>query len=63
MDAPDPSKTMPKVRFWADQLKRAHMIRYGGLGQDVQVVRRVLQHSRTVLRQKNGWKTVDYAFS
>jgi hypothetical protein len=54
---------MPKVRFWADQLKRAHMIRYGGLGQDVQVVRRVLQHSRTVLRQKNGWKTVDYAFS
>ena len=51
-----------KVRFWTEQLKRAHMLRYGNLGQEIDFVRRVLQHSRTVLRQANGWNAVEYSF-
>lgn len=51
-----------KVRFWTEQLKRAHMLRYGSLGNDINHVRRVMQHSRTVLRQTHGWNAVEYSF-
>ena len=51
-----------KVRFWTEQLKRAHMLRYGNLGNDIDYVRRVMQHSRTVLRQTQGWNAVEYSF-
>ena len=44
-----------KVRFWTEQLKRAHMLRYGNLGQEIDFVRRVLQ-------QANGWNAVEYSF-
>ena len=43
-----------KAKFWADQLRRAHCVRYGKLGNDVANVRPVLQHTRTVLRSKDG---------
>lgn len=44
--------------FWADQLRRAVMTRYGALGNDINTVRRILQHTRTVLRQRNGLQHV-----
>ena len=56
------STTLPKVRFWTEQLKRAHMIRYGSLGNDIHHVRQAMQHSRVVLRQTNGWKKVTLNF-
>ena len=62
MDATDQSKTLGKVRFWTDQLKKAHMIRYGSLGHDLESVRRAMQHSRSVLRQRKGWESAEYAF-
>eukprot|EP00977_Amphora_coffeiformis_P005943 scaffold1267_cov171-Amphora_coffeaeformis.AAC.19 len=60
--ASDPTKNLPKVRFWTEQLKKAHMLRYGSLGQSVDNLRRAMQHSRKVLRQKNGWESGDYCF-
>lgn len=45
----------PKKRsFWADQLRRSVMTRYGAMGNDIEAVRRMLQHTRIVLRQRNG---------
>jgi hypothetical protein len=47
-----------KRSFWADQLRRAVMVRYGSVGHDINHVRRLLQHTRTVLRQRHGMQQV-----
>ena len=60
--ASDPVKTLPKVKFWTEQLKRAHLIRYGPLGNDVNVVRMMMKHTQLVLRNKNGRDQVAYDF-
>jgi hypothetical protein len=44
-----------RVLFWTDQLKRAHMIRYGKLGEDIENVRNVLKHKNLILRNSDGW--------
>ncbi|GKY92750.1 hypothetical protein MPSEU_000245000 [Mayamaea pseudoterrestris] len=56
--ATDQSKTLPKLRFWTEQLKKAHMIRYGKLGCDVESVRKCMMHTKAVLRQKDGLLTI-----
>jgi hypothetical protein len=50
------------IRFWTDQLKRAILVRYGSVGNDIHVVRRLLQHTRTVLRNPNGMDRVEEKF-
>ena len=60
--AADPAKTLPKVKFWTEQLKRAHLIRYGPLGNNVNRVRMIMKHTQLVLRNKNGLDQVAYDF-
>lgn len=38
------------------------MIRYGALGQQLEAVRTVMQHTRLVLRQQNGLDHAQYCF-
>jgi hypothetical protein len=56
------NKTMSQVRFWTEQLKQAHTIRYGSLGGDLERVRYVMKHSRAVLRNRDGWYVVKDRF-
>lgn len=44
-----------QVRFWTDQLKIAHMIRFGELGEDLENVRDAMKHSKMILRNRDGW--------
>jgi hypothetical protein len=44
-----------RVLFWTDQLKKAHMIRYGKLGEDIENVRNVMKHTKLILRNRDGW--------
>lgn len=59
--SPD-SKSIVAVRFWTDQLKRAIQTRYGAVGNSVDTVRQLLQHTKTVLRNKNGMDLVEHKF-
>ena len=43
-----------KIAFWTDQLKMAHQIRYGELGNDISSVREAMKHTRVVLRNRDG---------
>jgi len=58
----DQDKTIIKVRFWTEQLKRAHMIRYGELGKSLEYVRDVMKHTKIVLRQPKGFRMVKTKF-
>ena len=58
----NPTKTMSQVRFWTDQLKLAHMTRYGKLGERLECVREVMKRSRVVLRNRDGWYMVGGGF-
>jgi hypothetical protein len=60
--AVDKTKTLPKLQFWTEQMKRAHMIRYGSLGNNLDSVRKVMHHTRTVLRNRDGMESVKYHF-
>lgn len=56
------SQTITKVRFWTEQLKKAHLVRYGSLGNDIECIRNALVHTRTILRQKEGFLKATYRF-
>ena len=56
------STTMAAVRFWTEQLKRAILIRYGPVGNNVNVVRQLLHHTKQVVRHKDGLDNVLYKF-
>jgi len=56
------AKTMTKVRFWTEQLKKAIMTRYGELGEDIENVRKLMKHSKMVLRNLKGWYLADDKF-
>jgi hypothetical protein len=56
------STTMGAVRFWTEQLKRAILVRYGPVGNNVNVVRQLLHHTKQVLRNKDGMDHVQYNF-
>jgi hypothetical protein len=49
------TRAISQVRFWADQLKIAHMIRFGALGEDLEIVRCAMKHSKMILRNRDGW--------
>ena len=55
--ASDPSKNLSKVRFWTEQLKQIHMIRYGALGNSLENVRRILKETRLLIAK--GDRLVD----
>lgn len=57
-----PEGAMTQVRFWTEQLKKAVMIRYGNLGEDLENVRSLMKHSKMVLRKKDGWYSVNDKF-
>jgi len=58
----DQTKTLGKVQFWTEQLKRCHLTRYGALGDDVNRVRMIMKHTQQVLRNKRGREMVNYDF-
>jgi hypothetical protein len=58
----DQSKTLSQLRFWTEQLKQACMTRYGSLGQNIDHVRKIMQHSRLVLRTPDGLTCATYPF-
>lgn len=58
----DQSKTLPKLRFWTEQVKQACMVRYGNMGNDIQTVRKMMQHTRVVLRTQGGMTRTQYPF-
>jgi hypothetical protein len=49
------TRATSQVRFWTDQLKIAHMIRFGELGEDLKNVRDAMKHSKMILRNRDGW--------
>jgi hypothetical protein len=58
----DTSKTLPKVKFWTEQVKVACMTRYGKMGNDLDAVRKIMQHTRLVLRTQDGMQRASYPF-
>ena len=54
------SPNLPK--FYSNQLTRAHLCRYGQLGEKVQLLREVMVHSRGVLRRIQGFEQAKYCF-
>jgi hypothetical protein len=51
-----------KTKFWTEQLKQAHLVRFGALGNDIKNVRKTMQHTKTVLRQKDGFFKSPFQF-
>ncbi len=51
----DQHLTVNKLRFWTTQVQKACMLRYGNLGNDIESVRKAMQHTRKVLRDKDGF--------
>eukprot|EP00536_Pseudo-nitzschia_multiseries_P011065 jgi/Psemu1/204873/e_gw1.359.34.1 len=47
------------VRSWTERLREAHLCRYSNeiVGKNLETLRTVLKHTRTVLRTEGGWKT------
>lgn len=60
--AADQSKTLAKLRFWTEQLKKAHLTRYGPLGNSVEKVRAIMKHTQVVLRNKDGTEKTNFDF-
>ena len=56
------TKTTNQIRFWTEQLKRAHMVRYGELGQNLELVRKAMKHTQLVLRSDDGFFRVGCKF-
>jgi hypothetical protein len=50
------------IQFWTEQLKRAHMIRYGALGQSLENTREVMKHTRVVVRNIDGLLQAQWRF-
>lgn len=54
-------KSLPKVKFWTEALKKAHLVRYGKLS-DLESTRKLMVHTRTVLRQRDGFLKSPHLF-
>ena len=61
-DAEEKSLSTKKIAFWTDQLKMAHQIRYGELGNDIASVREAMKHTRLVLRNRDGLQNARWGF-
>mmetsp|Transcript_25690 Transcript_25690/g.51119 ORF Transcript_25690/g.51119 Transcript_25690/m.51119 type:complete len:510 (-) Transcript_25690:32-1561(-) len=55
-------RSQKKVRFWTEQLKKAHIARYGRLGNNLDSIRMAMKHTKGILRDKDGWKKATYKF-
>jgi hypothetical protein len=51
-----------KKTFWTEQLKRAHMARYGNMGNQLEHVRQSMQHTKGILRSLDGMQRRQWAF-
>lgn len=49
-------------KFWAGQLQKAHECRYGRLDNDVEQMRKLMVHSRSVLRRQEGFENAQFCF-
>ena len=47
--ATDKSKTLPKLKYWTEQLKQLHMIRFGNMGHNLERVRQVMKLTRELV--------------
>lgn len=61
-DGGERTKTTNLIRFWTEQLKRAHMVRYGELGHNLELVRKAMKHTQLVLRSDGGFFRVGCKF-
>lgn len=61
-DAQEKARATKKIAFWTDQLKIAHQIRFGALGNDIASVREAMKHTRVVLRNRNGMQGARWGF-
>jgi hypothetical protein len=52
----------PQRVLWTEQLKKAHMTRYGSLGNNVQNVRLAMQHTKGILRHLDGFQARKWGF-
>lgn len=50
------------IKFWTEAMKRAHMTRYGPLGSNLSMIRTCMVHTRTILRQRDGYLQVKSNF-
>ncbi|CAJ1951450.1 unnamed protein product [Cylindrotheca closterium] len=50
------------AKFWTEAIKRAHLTRYGSLGSNLTSIRNCMVHTRTVLRQRDGYLQVQFNF-
>ena len=57
----DKEKSLTKVKFWTEALKKAHLVRYGEL-RDLESTRKLMVHTRTVLRQRDGFLKSPHLF-
>lgn len=51
-----------KKTFWTEQLKRAHMTRYGNMGNQLEYVRQSMQHTKGILRNLDGLQRRQWGF-
>jgi len=61
-DAEEKARATKKVAFWTEQLKIAHQVRYGALGNDIASVREAMKHTRLVLRNRDGMQSARWGF-
>ena len=54
--------TKNQVKFWTEAMKKTHMTRYGEMGSDLEAVRKCLVHTRTILRQRDGFLKTQFRF-
>lgn len=58
----DAETAKKKIKFWTEQMKRTHMIRYGDMENNLETVRKCLVHTRSILRQQNGFLRMKHNF-
>ncbi len=58
----DKIQSMKSVKFWTEALKKAHLTRYGPIGSDIKCIRKCLIHTRTVLRERDGFLKAEFNF-
>jgi hypothetical protein len=60
--AEEKARATKKIAFWTDQLKIAHQVRFGDLGNDLTSVREAMKHTRSVLRNRDGMQRARWGF-
>ena len=61
-DAEEKARATKKIAFWTEQLKVAHQVRYGELGNDIASGREAMKHTRLVRRNRDGMQSARWGF-